>query len=471
MPVNFPLAFAAMERGVPELNLSECCPGSVAERVGVVSGLRSSAGKCKLRNSIIIKFGLLRSSLGLFWGLVAIFRAAPGPLPSCHGQASKGRCYLRRGGNGSCTARHCSKGSVAHLAAASFNLMLAAHCCIPILLLQAAAIPLSVVFASSQTTMSAAHMFSLHIAHSKQNHCILTDGSAFFTFLRANLALSPSAMASAANTPIMSPSLQPPHPCEAVPSPLATSEPLIPLDDIPPLSLDSLHSQTDKAEGLELVADSVAEMKQRASSAVLLNPLSVMGVAASWAAVYWYCYVPYNDGLQAALLGSGVTMLYWAAVRLATGRYESFSKTINWDWLRPDFGQEQDVILGARFGGSLVGALVLRLEPNRAPGSSPKKKSRSRSASLRGGKGIIRAWVTKLTHRRQGVGKDMLREAVRVTKERCGKDAQIGFAAEHAHSTMFLPTMFNGAFRRNEVKAAKTLVEAVTDWEGRKRKR
>lgn len=39
-------ALSVMERvGVRELDLSNCGPGSVAERVGVVPGLRSSAGE------------------------------------------------------------------------------------------------------------------------------------------------------------------------------------------------------------------------------------------------------------------------------------------------------------------------------------------------------------------------------------------------------------------------------------------
>ena len=83
----------------------------------------------------------------------------------------------------------------------------------------------------------------------------------------------------------------------------------------------------------------------------------------------------------------------------------------------------------------------------------------------------MRAWTTKLKHRGQGIGRDLLTEAVRVTKERCGKDAEVGFAKEHANSTMVLPSIFNGTFRRDEMRAAKALDAVVSDWENTRKKR
>lgn len=61
--------------------------------------------------------------------------------------------------------------------------------------------------------------------------------------------------------------------------------------------------------------------------------------------------------------------------------------------------------------------------------------------------------------------------AVRLTRERCGREAEVGFAAEHANSKMFLPEPFNTPFRRSERKAAKSLEKVLADWEGARRRR
>lgn len=65
----------------------------------------------------------------------------------------------------------------------------------------------------------------------------------------------------------------------------------------------------------------------------------------------------------------------------------------------------------------------------------------------------------------------MLHEAVRITREKCGRDAEVGFAAEHANSSMVLPEMFNRTFRQDERKAAGALEKVLSEWEGARRKR
>ncbi len=58
-----------------------------------------------------------------------------------------------------------------------------------------------------------------------------------------------------------------------------------------------------------------------------------------------------------------------------------------------------------------------------------------------------------------------------MTRERCGKDAEVGFAQEHANSNMVLPEFFNRGFRKREQRAAKALDDVIANWEGAKRKR
>lgn len=272
-------------------------------------------------------------------------------------------------------------------------------------------------------------------------------------------------MSSNVSTPYLEPhtsTLGPPSP-----SPLATNPPLAPLDDIPPLSLDILTTDDDKIDALRLVADSVAQQRQQASFTLVKHPVLLGSLGVLLGGVYQYAFIHRGQDFGTALmLASGLIMTYLVAIRFVASGYIQAAEALRWDWLVAEDGEE-DVVIGTRFGQDLIGALVLRLEPN--PALAGKKKNRS--LSLKGGKGVIRAWTTKLRYRGQGVGEDMLREAVRVTRERCGKDAEIGFAKEHANSTKVLPEVFNGVFRRQEMRAARTLEEVVAGVDKEKRKR
>ncbi|KAI3402194.1 hypothetical protein diail_123 [Diaporthe ilicicola] len=309
---------------------------------------------------------------------------------------------------------------------------------------------------------------------------VLKTSTAFFTFLRANLALQPSAMSNV-STPLLEPvgvsqGLVP----QTSSSPLAnhvtdaneasSPQPEANLDDIPPLSLDVLTTRNDKVEALKLVADSIAQQRQRASLGLVFHPLLVSGLVASLALTYqvaWARKAQRDRDFGVALtLFAGVIMAYLLAIRFFTSGYIQIAEALKWDWLvSPDTGDE-DVVIGTRFGSEIIGALFLRLEPSAA---SPRKKRGSQN--LRGGKGVIRAWTTKLRYRGKGVGVDMLQEAVRITREKCGKDAEVGFAAEHANSQMVLPEMFNKTFRSGERRAAGALEKVVSEWEGGRRKR
>ena len=291
-------------------------------------------------------------------------------------------------------------------------------------------------------------------------------------------------MSSCVNTPILDAAAPPAFPVHhhltssphhrSAPSPLSANPPLTPLDDIPPLSLETLTSPDDQVDGLHLVADSVAQMRQRSSRALATHPLCVAGLGLALAVIYRLT-MPADPELG-LILGCSLTMSCLLAIRYFTAGYIGLAEQLSWSWLRnPDSG-DQDLILGARYGEKLVGALVLRLQTNPAysggssGGGHGRKRSRG-SNSLRGGRGIVRAWTTHLRYRGTGLGGDLLQAAVRLTKEKCGRDAEIGFAKEHANSTMLLPSMFNGVFRRDEIRATKALDAAVAEWEVSRRKR
>ncbi|KAI2473002.1 hypothetical protein F4781DRAFT_258066 [Annulohypoxylon bovei var. microspora] len=291
----------------------------------------------------------------------------------------------------------------------------------------------------------------------------LKTSTAFFLFLRANLVVNPSAMSTPDMEPASSNRLPPPSP-----SPLVTIDPPsnpVP-DDLPPLSVGILDGESDRVDALNLVTDSIAQQRQSASYHLVFHPYLLAVLALALCIAYHWSWRVKRDLGTALMLHSGVAMTYLLAIRYCTGQYIQVAEDMKWSWMVSE-DNEEDTVIGVRFGKDLIGALVLRLEPN--PSLAGKK--RSRNSVLRGGKGIIRAWTVKLKYRNKGVGIDMLHEAVKVTREKCGKDAEVGFAKEHANSTMVLPEVFNGPFRKDEQRAAKTLEKVLNEWEGGKRRR
>ncbi|KAF3022134.1 hypothetical protein E8E14_014172 [Neopestalotiopsis sp. 37M] len=318
----------------------------------------------------------------------------------------------------------------------------------------------------------------------------LKTSTAFFTFLRANLNVNPSAYSSNTNTPLLQPTsppatLPPPSPSPLVtmdtaaaaaaapPAALSSSPPssqpggvhLEPVpDDLPPLSVGILTSETDKVDALNLVTDSIAQQRQTSSRHLVFHPYLLPALVVGLALAFQYSWRMRRDLGMAFMLHSGVIMTYLLGIRYLTGRYISVAESMRWNWMVSEDGEE-DTVIGVRFGREIIGALILRLEA----ASNPTGRKRTRASALRGGKGVIRAWTVKLRFRGKGVGTDMLQEAIRITKEKCGRDAAIGFAKEHANSADVLPEALNGQLRKDEQRAAKTLERVVHEWEDARR--
>lgn len=297
--------------------------------------------------------------------------------------------------------------------------------------------------------------------------CSALTFKAFFTFLRANLALTPSAISSPATTPY----LEPAHvtAVTSASSPLASgpspSTSIDPLDDIPPLQLDTLEDPKEKHAAMEIVADSVAEMQHRAAAAFVGHPLCLVPLLAGWTVIFRVLVVFTQEVSHLFLMIAFLVSTFLGSVFLFTLKYKKLSKqytSVSW------LSSGRDIVIGAKSDGRLTGVLVLRLEPK--PTSSNGRK-RSRSSSFRGGRGLIRAWATKPEGRGKGVGKELLAAAARMVRNRCGKDAELGFCQDHAHSSMILPKAFNGPFKHGEVLATKAVQEAVTNWDGPKKKK
>ncbi|PKS09094.1 hypothetical protein jhhlp_003708, partial [Lomentospora prolificans] len=294
----------------------------------------------------------------------------------------------------------------------------------------------------------------------------LKTSTAFFTFLRANLALNHSALSSQTNTPLLEPTIT----CvPSSPSPLGATTPLVPLeldDDIPPLSLEVLTDDDDKTDALQLVADSVGEQRKEAAVSLATNPVCVVGLVTTMALSYRY-YHGVSGNLPMAIVVCGALVVgYLVAAYYLTAGYNRLAQEVIPSWMSSG-DCRRDMVLAARKGNEIIAALILTLEPS----FTQMSRRRGRHASLRGGRCVIKAWTTAKAHRGEGVGVDLLTKAAKLTREKCGRDAAIGFAKEHVHSTMILPEMFNGSFRKREMKATKLLDEVLADIDNSRKKR
>lgn len=256
------------------------------------------------------------------------------------------------------------------------------------------------------------------------------------------------------------------------------------LASLPPLTTTILTTPTDQIAALKLVADSIAQQRQFASRALILHPATIAAYLAMAALTAQLLYTERGDiGLLATTL-AGLTMVGLLAVRALTSRYLDLAEGLSWAFVTTDAG-ERDTIIGSRYGDELIGACVLRLEQRHgiknghANGSGSGSgnwggKKKIKGAAAGGGKsgsqGVVRAWTTSLRYRGTGVGTELLEEAVKVTRERLGSTAEIGFAAEHANSTMVLPELFNGGFRRREARAARALEAVVENMDAKKKR-
>lgn len=184
------------------------------------------------------------------------------------------------------------------------------------------------------------------------------------------------------------------------------------------------------------------------------------------AVTYEYLYKPNEDLGKAATTIVGLTMIMLALVRMLGAGYLAAAESLNWDFLRKgrdESDTEEDLLIGSIYGTDMIGALVLRIEGSKKRGGGGRVKSGT-------GKGVIRAWTTRYRYRNKGVGTGLLEEAVRISREKAGRDVEVGFAVDHANSLMILPEFFNGHFRRAQRKAVQRLELVIEGVEGRRKK-
>lgn len=235
-------------------------------------------------------------------------------------------------------------------------------------------------------------------------------------------------------------------------------------DEIPPLSYGILTSGEDREAALRLVTDSIAQQGQIANASVIFHPLCLAGLVSGIAA-FLRARQPLDLGTTLITV-SGCIIAYLAAVRMLTGKFvrraEAFRPR---DFIVGPDGRE-DIVMGARFGEEIIGAVILR--PYLAePESEDGKKSKKATSKAPLG-GTIRAWTVRMKYRNKGVGGDLLRFAIIALQTIQGKDAAISFDDEHANHVKMSSEMFNRTFHKRDSRARAALKHAELDCESQK---
>ncbi|TQW00866.1 acetyltransferase, GNAT family [Cordyceps javanica] len=226
--------------------------------------------------------------------------------------------------------------------------------------------------------------------------------------------------------------------------------------EVPQLIYTIAQTTEEKRDALRLVADTIAQQRQVASTTIIFHPAVLGPFTALLSAVV---YRSRNDWVGAVILVAGIIVAYLAAVQYYTYGYVQRAESFNWkDFITPpaDEPAQQDTVMYARYGDNIIATLVLRLD---------KAKATSKTASQRRGSGAtaqIRAWATRLRYRGTGIGGDMLRDAVALARSSLGPEVTIEFSDPHAH-TVDTTRHFTAPFAQREKRGRQALAQAIKD--------
>jgi GNAT superfamily N-acetyltransferase len=214
-------------------------------------------------------------------------------------------------------------------------------------------------------------------------------------------------------------SLPPPSPLSG---PSEISEPAAPEDplaDIPELHSYMARDDTEKTAALKLVADSVAQMRQTANSALIFHPLNMALAVGLMSFIARWLYNRDHDWSLVGTSCAGVLMALLAGYRWCTQGYLHTAETINWEWI-----EGSDVIV-TKFGEEIIGAVIV----DWISGESSRQKRK------KAWRGEIRAWTVRLRYRGKGVGAALLEDAVKEARKKSAESLE--FAEDHA--SKYLP--------------------------------
>ncbi|ETI21429.1 hypothetical protein G647_07776 [Cladophialophora carrionii CBS 160.54] len=311
--------------------------------------------------------------------------------------------------------------------------------------------------------------------------------AAFFTTLRANLILDLEHTSSVANTPDF---LRPadwtnsglPYSSAASPqyhyyyhSEMANDDTTVaeradnPLDSLPELTTKPAATEDDRVEALHLIADSVAQQRQLASTAIIFHPFTLCALVLLFGLAYQNLYKgSYSDWAIIGTTLAGILMAALITVRWLTGGYIFEAERIGtWKWLNEgrdeseaDIVGSQDDILLTRYGDEVIGAIVLRGVRDHPTQAASTSRSRKNVPTT----GQIRAWTVKRRYRRKGIGQGLLEEAIAWCRDKGWQGPE--FAEKHANSAKLVHPTFSGGFTKRERQAREMLQRVIEEQQG-----
>ena len=205
--------------------------------------------------------------------------------------------------------------------------------------------------------------------------------------------------------------------------------PTNPLEGVPSLATYITSDESEKIAALKLVADSLAQMRQLASSILIYNPVNIAIYIAGLAVLYNIMYKNSSDIGIFFTTAAGFSMASLILVRWLTGGYifaaEDYAKTA------ADVLDGADVVV-TKFGDEIIGTVILGWKGVQ-PGGSPKDSQRGKRRKWRA---EVKGWAVRIRYRNKGIGADLLDEAVQVARSKGAES--VTFAEDHASE--FSPT-------------------------------
>jgi ribosomal protein S18 acetylase RimI-like enzyme len=246
----------------------------------------------------------------------------------------------------------------------------------------------------------------------------------------------------------------------------------------PTFTTDIATTEDDKVEVLHLIAESVAQQRRHASMAIICHPLSLISAFLILATLYRRFLMGHSSAWAVSISLIGLLMAALGGIRLLTMGYIHEAESIGtWSWLESNslgstevVGQDEMFLTRAGPKDTPIGALILRGirdlpsardSPHSGNGNGQRKRrqnSKDKNAPIIG---QIRGWTVQPKYRRQGIGTELLEEAIRLCQERGWQGPEID--PGHANSKRHLPKFFAKPFEKRDAQARRLLERTKED--------
>lgn len=252
---------------------------------------------------------------------------------------------------------------------------------------------------------------------------------------------------------------------------------------IPELSTFPANTDKLRIEALRLIADSVAQQRQRANRALIFHPITLGLLAVAFGLLRQYLKGDTGEWGDWTIVGTtffGILMTVLVSIRSFTGTYiEEAERVGTWKWLaqgrKPDaekqsgtkvLGDGEDEILLTKFGNEYIGAIIFRgVQPVDDTSSTTSKKTSRKSNVSSQPKTEIRGWSVKRRYRGKGVGAALLEDAIKIAHDKGWAQGGIELAKDHANSKVVLPTLFSGFVQANDTRTRQYVQKKVDEFE------